>query len=137
MAVVMRGRSALRFTIGRTIAVPDIGLATGTTSGGLAIGFIGTGRKFGDAATTSYADTRAASRDAVATGSQKDESVRCADLRPVHLGSASNNGPQGRLHESSFYGSFKRWAERCPSVPSENAQPSPGTLVRSARFYGN
>ena len=39
-----------------TLVVPDIGRATGITSGSLDIGFIGTGRKCGDAATTSYAD---------------------------------------------------------------------------------
>jgi hypothetical protein len=35
----------------------------------------------------------------VATGSPQDESVRCADLRPVGLGAAfhtKENGPQGR-----------------------------------------
>jgi len=39
-----------------TRVVPDIGRATGITSGSLAIGFIRTGRKCGDAATTWYAD---------------------------------------------------------------------------------
>jgi hypothetical protein len=39
-----------------TLVVPDIGRAIGITSGSLDIGFIGTGRKSGDAATTSYAD---------------------------------------------------------------------------------
>lgn len=39
-----------------TLVVPDIGQAIGITSGSLDIGFIGTGRKSGDAATTSYAD---------------------------------------------------------------------------------
>jgi hypothetical protein len=32
---------------------------------------------------------------------------------------------------------FKRSAEPTPSVPNENAQPWPGSLIRSARFYGN
>jgi hypothetical protein len=39
-----------------TLVVPDIGRAIGITSGSPDIGFIGTGRKSGDAATTSYAD---------------------------------------------------------------------------------
>ena len=39
-----------------TLVVPGIGRAIGITSGSLDIGFIGTGRKSGDAATTSYAD---------------------------------------------------------------------------------
>src|SRR4029077_3348004 len=39
-----------------TRVVPDIGRATGITSGSLAIGFIRTGRKCGDAATMWYAD---------------------------------------------------------------------------------
>lgn len=39
-----------------TLVVPDIGRATGITSGSLDTGFIGTGRKCGDAAITWCAD---------------------------------------------------------------------------------
>jgi hypothetical protein len=39
-----------------TLVDPDIGRATGITSGSLDIGFIGTGRKCGDAATTLCGD---------------------------------------------------------------------------------
>ena len=46
-----------------TLAVPDIGRATGITSGSLDIGFIGTGRKSGDAATTLYADIDRATKE--------------------------------------------------------------------------
>ena len=46
-----------------TLVVPGIGRPTGITSGSLAIGFIRTGRKCGDAATTSYADIDRATKE--------------------------------------------------------------------------
>jgi hypothetical protein len=45
-----------------TLVVPDIGRATGITSGNRDIGFTGTGRKCGDKDTTSYADIDRASK---------------------------------------------------------------------------
>lgn len=56
MAAVIQERSALRFTIGHTIAAQDIGRAVRITSGNLATGYIETVRKSGDAVITSCAD---------------------------------------------------------------------------------
>ena len=61
---VIRDRLRWQSVIALTIpVVPDIGRATGITFGSLDIGFIGTGRKCGDAATTSYADINRAIKE--------------------------------------------------------------------------
>jgi hypothetical protein len=49
--------------IGRTIAVADIGRATGITSGSQVIGYGGTAKSFGSAATTSCGDIDRATRE--------------------------------------------------------------------------
>src|SRR5437867_12605688 len=59
------------------IEVPDIGTAARITSGSQDTGAGGTANRSGSAATTSCEDTRPSSTDALATGSRKDESVRC------------------------------------------------------------
>jgi hypothetical protein len=64
ITVDIRDRLRWRWAIGlTTLVVPDIGRATGITSGSLDIGFIGTGRKSGDAATTLYADIDRATKE--------------------------------------------------------------------------
>jgi hypothetical protein len=64
----------------------DIGTAARITSGGRDTGAGGTANTSGSAATTSYADTkRAASRNAVGTGSPLHESAQRAELGPVHV----------------------------------------------------
>src|SRR5262245_50570740 len=107
----IRDRSAYRFMIGLIIGAPVIGRAMFIMYGSPATGGGGTARKFGSAVTTSCDDTRTASR--------QRPSAALGDLG------------------SAFLECFKRSVEPSPSAPNENARLSRGSLVRSARFFGN
>src|SRR5206468_10416262 len=117
------------------IAVPIIGTDAPITSADQHTGAGGTANMSGSADTTSYADTkRLASRNAAATGSPESESVRCADVSPVHA---------ARFSDACEYTyrdpvpSFKRPVEPSASAPNESALPSRGSPYHSARFCEN
>ena len=82
-----------------TRVVPDIGRATGITSGSLAIGFIRTGRKCGDAATTLYADIDRATKEQ-RLSSRGGRSAAFARLRRAKGGRPSLNILNDRLNQA-------------------------------------